>query len=382
LAGKTFIKDINDQKRLTGSFLVQQKQIPLNKNGKPYIAMTLMDRTGSLQARVWDNVDKFAPLFEAGDCVEVSAVGVSYQGHLQLKVETIKKLRQEEVAMDEFLPASSRDRDQMLDRLKELLGTIDNRPLRDMLMTRLDNEEFRQQLERTPAAKTIHHAFLGGLLEHTLSVVELAERTATIYTDLDRDLLLAGAFLHDVGKIHELGSQTSFEYTDAGRLLGHIYIGAAMVQEWVAVQPGLDEETALKLVHMILSHHGSYEFGSPRRPKFVEALVLNYLDELDSKVESFREIAAREKGQRWSSFQRVFDRYLYLGEPKAEQNEHKDPDDIIEPKSPRRDTPLKHNPFETQLGQSAQPGRVGKKSGGTQLPLGPVASHAREDPDP
>ncbi|HUU04072.1 MAG TPA: HD domain-containing protein [Myxococcota bacterium] len=377
MAGKTFIADISDQKRLTGSFLVQQKQVPLNKNGKPYIAMTLMDRTGALQARVWDNVDKYESLFEAGDCIEISAVGVSYQGRLQLKVETVKKLQSEEVELDEFLPASSRDRGQMLDRLRELLDTIHNNPLRDMLLVHLDDDDFRSRFTRAPAAKTIHHAFLGGLLEHTLSVVELADRMAAIYTDLDRDLLLAGAFLHDVGKIRELGCETSFEYTDAGRLLGHIYIGAAMVQEWAAAEPGLDEEYALKLVHMILSHHGSYEFGSPRRPKFVEALVLNYLDELDSKVESFTEIAEREKGQRWSSFQRVFDRYLFLGQPKPAQQTRED-----QTGETSRDKPLAHNPFEKQLEQSGLAVQDEKKMSSKQMTLGPAASRGREDTDP
>ncbi|MFC1655036.1 3'-5' exoribonuclease YhaM family protein, partial [Myxococcota bacterium] len=158
-----------------------------------------------------------------------------------------------------------------------------------------------------------HHAYLGGLLEHTLAVCELADRVAKLYPHVDRDILLAGAFFHDVGKIRELGSDRSFDYTDEGRLLGHIVMGAMMVTDLAEAHPELPEETALKLTHMILSHHGSYEFGSPKRPKFTEALILNYLDELDSKVQTFLEIAEHDPGGKWSSFQRLFDRYIYLG---------------------------------------------------------------------
>jgi 3'-5' exoribonuclease len=330
LAGKAFIVDIKDRDRVSGTFLVQQKQVPLNKNDKPYIAMVLMDRTGTIEARVWDNVERFATLFDGGDFIEASGVAVAYQGRVQLKVEKLKRLEPSSVDPEEFLPRSPRDRGEMLERLHGLMESIQDDRIRALVLGCLDDDGFRESFAKAPAAKTIHHAYLGGLLEHTLAVCELADRVARLYPHVDRDLLLAGAFFHDLGKIRELGSERSFDYTDEGRLLGHIVMGAMMFADLAEAHPGLPEEVALKLTHMILSHHGSYEFGSPKRPKFTEALILNYLDELDSKIQTFKEIAEHDPGGKWSAYQRLFDRYLYLG---------------------RRETPeakpeLTHRPFE------------------------------------
>jgi 3'-5' exoribonuclease len=333
LAGKAFIVDIKDRDRVSGTFLVQQKSVPLNKNDKPYIAMTLMDRTGTIEARVWDNVERFAPVFDSGDFIEASGMAVAYQGKVQLKVEKLKRLGPDSVDAEEFLPRSPRDRGEMLKRLRSLVESIKDSGLRGLVLGCLDDDEFRESFAKAPAAKTIHHAYLGGLLEHTLAVCELADRVAKLYPHVDRDLLLAGAFFHDVGKIRELGSDRSFDYTDEGRLLGHIVMGAMMFNDLVEAHPGLDEETALKLSHMILSHHGSYEFGSPKRPKFTEALILNYLDELDSKIQTFKEIAEQDTGGKWSAFQRLFDRYIYLGrEQQPAEN-------------PAKKSDLTHRPF-------------------------------------
>lgn len=313
MAGKAFIADIKDRDRVSGTFLVQQKHIPLNKNDKPYIAMVLMDRTGTIEARVWDNVERFAPLFDSGDFIETSGVAVAYQGKVQLKVDKLKRLEPRSIDPEEFLPQSPRDRGEMLERLRGLMESIQDPQIRGLVSGCLDDDGFCESFSRAPAAKTIHHAYLGGLLEHTLAVCELADRVARLYPHVDRDLLLAGSFFHDVGKIRELGSDRSFDYTDEGRLLGHIVMGAMMFTDLAEAHPGLPGETALKLTHMILSHHGSYEFGSPKRPKFTEALILNYLDELDSKIQTFKEITGRDPGGRWSSYQRLFDRYIYLG---------------------------------------------------------------------
>ncbi len=335
MAGKAFIVDIKDRDRVSGTFLVQQKQVPLNKNGKPYIAMVLMDRTGTIEARVWDNVEWFDPLFDGGDFIEAGGTAVAYQGRVQLKVEKIKRLETKSVDPEEFLPQSSHDRGEMLDRLLGLMETIKDSRIRDLVLTCLNDDDFRESFAKAPAAKTIHHAYLGGLLEHTLSVCELADRVAQLYPHVDRDLLLTGAFFHDVGKIRELGSERSFDYTDEGRFLGHIVMGAMMLTDLVKSQPGLPEETALKLTHMILSHHGSYEFGSPKRPKFTEALILNHLDELDSKIQTFKEIAERDPGKKWSAYQRLFDRYIYLG------HEEKPPKE-----KPPEEADFSHRPFD------------------------------------
>jgi 3'-5' exoribonuclease len=353
LAGKVFITDVKDHDKVIGNFLVQQKHVPLNKNGKPYVAMVLMDQTGTMDARVWDNAEQIATVFDSGDFVEIRGLAVSYQGRLQLKVDNVKKLSAEAVNLEEFLPVSPRDRGKMLARLQALLESISDESIRSLVVDRLQDESFREKFANAPAAKTIHHAYLGGLLEHTLTVVELADRVASLYGELDRDILLAGSFLHDVGKIRELGCERSFEYTDAGRLMGHIVIGAMMLTEWAQAYPELEQETVMKLTHMILSHHGSYEFGSPKRPKFTEAMVLNYLDELDSKVQTFKEIAQRDQGNRWSSFQRLFDRYLFLGQPadsKPDETDKKAPEKKTQKKRPSN--PLTHRAFAEQLSEA------------------------------
>lgn len=324
MAGNVFIEDL--RKRLeqarqagkaspstpaAGNFLVQSKQTPINKNGKPYVALVLSDRTGSVEARIWDNLEQL-PAFEAGDYLEVKAEALSYQGRMQLKVHSVRPLPAGRVDPDEFLPASPRDRGLMLARLQELLGSLADAPLREMLLEPLGQPDFRARLSRAPAAKSIHHAYVGGLLEHTLNLMELADRLAALQPDLQRDLLLAGAYVHDLGKLEELDPNRGFEYTDPGRLVGHLVLGAMLLGEWARAHPGLAPETLMKLQHIVLSHHGEKEFGSPVVPLFTEALVVHQLDLLDSKVQAFREVAARERGQRWSSYQRQLDRYLLL----------------------------------------------------------------------
>ena len=310
---------MHDRDRVKTRLLVQQKQVPLNKNGKPYLALVLMDRSGTIEGRVWENVERFADGFDSGDFIEVEATVVEFNNRLQLKISNLQRLDPEGIDPEEFLPSSPRDRGEMLARVTALLDSITDEQLRLLTRGRLEDADFRRRFSRTPAAKTIHHAYLGGLLEHTLAVMELCLQVAEAYPGLDRDLLLAGAFLHDVGKTSELSSQVGFDYTDEGRLVGHLVLGAEMLRDWARQQPQLPAETVIKLEHMILSHHGSFEFGSPRRPKTQEALVLHYLDELDAKLQAFRQVARRESSKRWSTYQRLFDRYLLLGEPQLEE---------------------------------------------------------------
>lgn len=311
------IEQIKDRDKILGVFLVQQKSVPLNKNGKPYISAVLMNRTGLLDGKVWDNVEQMSSRFEAGDFVEVRATAVAYQHKIQLKIEWMERVDPSGINTKDFLPASSHSIDKMLKQVMHLLNSIKSTPLRKFLSSWLQEDDFVESFTNAPAAKSIHHAFLGGLLEHTLSVMQLADKICEVYSHLDRDLLLAGAFLHDLGKMHELERERSFEYTDEGRLLGHIVMGSFMLEQRAKNHPGLDREMVLMLNHMILSHHGSLEFGSPKRPKFKEALMLNYLDEVDAKLQIFSEIANQEPGHKWSSYQRLFDRYLLLGKPEV-----------------------------------------------------------------
>ena len=374
MAGKQFISDVHDRDRVNGEFLVQQKTVPLNKNGKPYIALVVMDRTGSMEARVWDNVDALEGQFEAGDYIELGGVAVAYQGRVQLKVERLRRLDPEAVESEDFLPASKRDRGEMLARLRKLLSSIDDETLREFVLGCLEDAAFREVFLRAPAAKSIHHAFLGGLLEHTLSVVELADRVAPHYPTLDRNLLLAGAFFHDVGKVRELGRDRSFEYTDEGRLIGHIVMGAQMITDWADKFGRLSQDQRMRLVHLVVSHHGSYEFGSPKQPMFAEALLLNFLDDLDSKLQAFREVAERESGQRWSSFQKPFDRYLYLGEGLGDSET--EPEPAEPPTSPT--APLSHKPMATLRRRGAEERRPVSPQGTDALDLFGVPPKNRE----
>ncbi len=311
------INQIKDRDKIAETFLVQQKLVPLNKNGKPYISVVLMNRSGVVDGRVWDNVDQMTARFESGDFLDIRATAVAYQHKIQLKIEWLERVDPSRVDAKDFLPATHRDCGLMLKEADQLINGIKTPQLRKFLSNWLREPEFREKLASTPAAKSIHHAYLGGLLEHTLSVMQLASAVCDLYSHLDRDLLIAGAFLHDIGKMHELEYERSFEYTDEGRLMGHIVLGVMMLDHRATRHPGLDQETLVKLSHMILSHHGSLEFGSPKRPKFAEALALNYLDEMDAKLQVFKEISEHEQGNKWSSFQRLFDRYLLLGKPET-----------------------------------------------------------------
>jgi len=321
LAGKTFISDI--RKRLEkesrsfpmkGSFLVDDKQVPLNKNGNPYLSLVLKDRDGTISAKMWDNVTDTQNKhpFSAGDFVMVECEAQLYRNQPQLKIKKLKKIAPPDPdELADFLGSVSIDIQKMMDDLQRLIESLHTAPLRDLLMTRLADESFRQEFSRCPAAKTNHHAHIGGLLQHTLSVMRLADAICGNYPELDRDLLVAGAFLHDVGKMREIRTDSSFSYSDEGNLIGHLVIGAQMFEQWCGGHE-LDATYKLKLVHMILSHHGKREFGSPVVPKFPEALALHFLDNLDSKLQSMFEVARQQSGQKWSSFQPQFEGYLFL----------------------------------------------------------------------
>lgn len=325
MAGQSFIADIRERLKseakgfpIRGTFLVHDKQLPRNKNGTVYMALVLRDRDGLINAKMWDNVEESERRvpFQIGDFIQLQGEALLYRGAPQLRVHKLLRVEAPAPAeLSDFLGRPSREPLEMLTRCRELALTIADPPLREMLQKRLDDPDFRDQLAAAPAAKSHHHAHPGGLLEHTLAVMELADKIAGQYAALDRDLLLAGAFLHDMGKLRELRIDAGISYTDEGNLIGHLVLGVEMLSEWAADLP---ERTFLKLRHMILSHHGRKEFGSPVVPKFPEAFLLHILDNLDSKLKTMFEVAAREAGQRWSSFQEQFDGNLFLeGEPTA-----------------------------------------------------------------
>jgi 3'-5' exoribonuclease len=312
---RTFIKEIRENEIVEGVFWVKEKAMPLSRSGAPYLRVRLADRTGEIEGRVWDGVEEFADLFERDDFIRIKAQATSYQDRVQLNIKSIKKVKDTEVSLDEFLPSSLRDPEEMLAELMEIGQDIENDYLKQLVMAFLENEEFTALFKRAPGAKRLHHSFLGGLLEHTLSVVNLIQKIKGYYGGINHDLLLAGGVLHDIGKVYELSYERSFDYTDAGRLVGHIVMGVEMVDKEIARIEGFPAELAMLMKHLLLSHHGQYEWGSPTRPMTLEAQILHHLDDLDAKVNGIQEFMQKaQEGATWTDYHRMFERFFYIGE--------------------------------------------------------------------
>ncbi len=291
-----------ENKVVTTSFVVVVKQVKPKKSGEPYLALTLGDRTGHIDAKVWDNVAEIMPLFEQDDFVKVRGLINKYHSRFQLTVHTLKRLEGPEVDFSDYLPKTSKDVDELWRTLGEFVAGLGNPHLRALLENFMSDPEIAQAYRNAPAAKTLHHAYIGGLLDHVVSLFKLCDLASRNYPQIDRDLLLAGAFLHDIGKVSELSYARSFTYTTRGQLLGHMIIELEMLQ--AKLPPGFPPELKTLLEHMIISHHGQYEFGSPKLPMFPEALMLHYLDDLDSKMESMRAHFEREAEleNAWTSY--------------------------------------------------------------------------------
>jgi 3'-5' exoribonuclease len=310
---KTFVSDIRDRTQVDSLFLVKEKITAVARNGKPYLTLHLMDKTGDIEARVWEDVDTIGGLFEKDDFIRVRAKATVYLGKMQLIVSELSRVSDEQVRIADFLPEGERDGDEMVAELLSLVESCADTSLRRLLHSFFDDAAFLELYRTAPAAKGMHHVYLGGLLEHSLAVAQLIDRIMPLYPELNRDLLMTGALLHDVGKVREMTYLRSFDYTDEGKLVGHISIGVEMLHEKISAIEGFPVELAMLLKHMILSHHGQYEFGSPKRPKTVEATVLNYLDDLDSKINGIRTHMRKEPASqsRWTAYHRLYDRYFF-----------------------------------------------------------------------
>jgi 3'-5' exoribonuclease len=290
-----YIGELQPNQVITGVFLVQTKDIRQKKTGEPYLSLVLGDRSGDIDAKMWDNVAEVLESFDRDDFVRVKGLMQVYQNRPQFTIHKVVRVEESEVDFADYFPCSERSPEEMFAELRGIIAGLANPHLRALLDAFMDDERIALPYRTAPAAKSVHHAFLGGLIEHVLSLCKLANATAAHYRDIDLDLLLAGVILHDVGKIHELTYERSFGYSNEGQLLGHIIIALRMLDEKVAQVPGFPEETRTLLAHMIISHHGELEFGSPRVPLFPEALLLHHLDNLDSKMECMRAAIARDR---------------------------------------------------------------------------------------
>jgi 3'-5' exoribonuclease len=290
-----FVSELEAGKVATATFLVHAKEIRQKKTGEPYLSLVLGDRTGELDAKMWDNVADVIDTFDRDDFVRVRGVLQIYNNRRQFTIHKMQRVDEAAIDVADFFPASSRKPEEMLAELRGIICSMQNRHLRALLELFLSDDEIVRRYMRAPAAKFIHHAYLGGLIEHVLSMCGLCRAMAAHYKTLDLDLLITGAVLHDVGKIYELTYDRSFGYTSDGQLLGHIFIAGRMVEEKLAQLPDFPQKLRTLVHHLILSHHGSLEFGSPKLPLFPEALLLHYLDDIDAKMECMRVLVDQDR---------------------------------------------------------------------------------------
>ena len=326
---RRYVDELHRGEVIEQVFLVGQKQLRSSRTGSLYIQFDLRDKTGGIDARLWNASQAMFDVFDVGDFLQVRGRAENYQGMIQLIVDSFVPVDAEQIDLTEFLPTAPRPVDDMMADLRRELDRVEHPDLKQLADAFLQDRELMDKFQRAPAGIKNHHAYLGGLLEHVLAVMKLARGILEVHGDvIDRDLFLTGVLVHDIGKVDELGYERSFIYTDPGQLLGHIQIGVSLLErklaEWEA-QSGrpFPHELAWRLKHMILSHHGSYEFGSPKLPMTTEAIALSHVDNLDAKVHSFaRDIRTDpNRTSRWTAWNPSLGRKLYKGHAQSDSGE-------------------------------------------------------------
>src|SRR5580704_11769011 len=321
-----YLNDLKPNQVFTTTFLVHVKDVRQKKSGEPYLSMLLGDRTGEIDAKMWDNVVEVVDTFERDDFVKVKGLLQIFQNRLQMTVHKMARVLDADVDFADFFPASTRDPLEMFAELRGLVSSMRNPYLKALLDAFLNDEPLARMYRTAPAAKNVHHAYLGGLIEHVLSVCRLCHLTALHYSNVDYELLLTGAVLHDVGKVAELTYDRSFGYSTEGQLLGHIVIGLRMLHEKLLQVPDFPPKLRMLVEHLIVSHHGELEYGSPKMPLFPEAMLLHHLDNLDSKMECMRALAANDRHMagHWTGYSNSLERSIlkkanYLADPPARE---------------------------------------------------------------
>src|SRR6266576_1734849 len=317
----------HENKVLTSSFVVVSKQVKPKKTGEPYLALTLGDRTGQMEAKMWDNVEDALDAFEQEDFIKIKGLLNKYKNRFQITIHKLRRLGDSEVDFADYLPKTTKDIGELWQTLAGFVAGFQDPHLKALVEAFMSDQEIAEAYRTAPAAKSLHHAYIGGLLDHVVSLCRSCDLMCQNYPQINRDLLLTGAFLHDIGKIHELTYNRSFSYTTKGQLLGHMIIELEMLQAKLAHLPGFPEELKTMIEHLIISHHGQYDFGSPKLPMFPEALMLHYLDDLDSKMEAMRAMFERESGSDspWTSYN------ASLGRPLLNTEKFLSPKKIITP---------------------------------------------------
>lgn len=295
-----YLEMLKEGDNVSEIYLVKSKTSAMTKNGKPYDNLILQDKTGSMDAKIWDPNSAGIDDFDALDYVEITGQVVVFGGAFQLNVKRVRKCHESEYDQADYLPVSSKNIDTMYSDLLKLIKSVKSVPLRMLLEDFFEkDEEFIKKFKKSSAAKSVHHNFIGGLLEHTLSVANLCDYMASAYPILNRDLLISAAILHDIAKVKEFSDFPVNDYTDDGQLLGHIVMGYEMVSEKIAGIPGFPGKVAAELKHCILAHHGELEYGSPKKPALIEAVALSFADNTDAKIETFKEDISKPSENEW-----------------------------------------------------------------------------------
>ncbi len=289
-----YVGNLVPNETVTAQFLVLSKEIRQKKTGEPYLSLHLADRTGEIEAKMWDNVVEVMHTFERDDFVKVKGFAQIYQSRSQFTVHRLRRLEEHEVDFADFFPCSERDADEMWEELQAIIRSLQNAHLRLLLQAVFSDAHLAGMYQMAPAAKNIHHACRGGLLEHVLSLCALSRLVASHYKDVDVELLITAAILHDIGKVEELTYSRSFGYSADGQLLGHIVMGVRLLSDAFGKVQDFPPRLRTLLEHMIISHHGELEFGSPKVPAFPEALLFHHLDNLDSKMDAMRNALKRD----------------------------------------------------------------------------------------
>ncbi len=306
-----YIKDMKEGERIIDIYLCKHKQSALTKNGKPYENVILQDKTGTMDAKIWDPNSPGISDFDSLDFIEVHGEVTNFNGVLQVNIKRARLCKEGEYDPKEYVPVSSKDIDEMYAQLLKYVESIKNPYLKELLESFfVKDQDFIEAFRNSSAAKSIHHGFVGGLLEHTLGVTNLCNYYCRAYPILKRDLLLTAAMCHDIGKIREFSTFPLNDYTDDGQLLGHIVMGSQMIGEAAAKIPHFPHVLLTELQHCILAHHGKYEFGSPKIPSLVEALALYYADDTDAKMETMKEILENTTETGWLGYNRLFETNL------------------------------------------------------------------------
>lgn len=304
---------MSEREEIETSFLVSRKKMPLTKSGKPYIDLILQDKTGTISAKIWDSADYIDKLVNCNDYVLVSGTIENYNTSLQVRVGEIEKISPSEITEDDYIPSSAKSVEEMKGKLREILLTVKNPFLLRLIGLFWNDDEFMGLFCKWPAAMKMHHAYKGGLLEHTLSVVENCNFFISKYSDEDvkGDILLTAAFFHDIGKVYELDFASSIKYTESGQLLGHIVLGIRMVQKKIDMIENFPENLTTQFEHILISHHGELDFGSPKVPMNLEAFILHYSDNIDAKIKMVHTLCdeANKKGEAFL-YAKSLERYI------------------------------------------------------------------------